>query len=68
MAVWRGPNGITVEVIQLNERQLFKVTQTVNAGRYLLGYCATIAQVTRHVDLADLVEVHELASKPYAAS
>ncbi|MGW6502986.1 transposase [Nonomuraea angiospora] len=54
---WQGPRGIEVEVIQLNEKQLFKVTQTGPHGRFLLDYCATIAQVTRHVDLADLVEV-----------
>ncbi|MFI7643758.1 hypothetical protein [Nonomuraea sp. NPDC049400] len=57
MAQWSGPNGITVEVIQLNTRPLFKVTQTINGRRYLLGYYATIADLTRHVDLADLCEV-----------
>ncbi|GAB2918874.1 hypothetical protein ACFMQL_20660 [Nonomuraea fastidiosa] len=57
MAVWSGPGGITVEVIQLDSRALMKVTQTVNGRKYLLGYCATIAELTKHVDLADLVEV-----------
>lgn len=54
---WQGPKGIEVEVIQLDHRQLFKVSQRVNGRRYLVGYCGTIAQVAKHVDLADLVEV-----------
>ena len=54
---WQGPKGIEVEVIQLDRRQLFKVSQRVNGHRYLLGYCGTIAQVTRYVDLADLCEI-----------
>lgn len=57
MAQWSGPKGIVVEVIRLDARPLFKVTQTVRGHRYLLGYCATIAEVTKHVDLADLCEV-----------
>ncbi|MEU4511798.1 hypothetical protein AB0G05_20080 [Nonomuraea wenchangensis] len=57
MAVWSGPGGITVEVIQLESRALMKVCQVVNGRRYLLGYCATIGELTRYADLADLVEV-----------
>lgn len=57
MATWRGPRGIEVEVIRLDQKQLFKVSQHVNGHRYLLGYCGTIAQVTRYVDLADLCEI-----------
>jgi hypothetical protein len=57
MTRWSGPKGIVVEVIRLDARSLFKVTQTVHGHRYLLGYCATIAQVTKYVDLADLCEV-----------
>ncbi|MFC4006672.1 transposase [Nonomuraea purpurea] len=57
MTSWRGPRGIEVEVIRLDRREVFKVTKTGRHGRFLLGYCATIAQVTQHVDLADLVEV-----------
>ncbi|WP_165969580.1 hypothetical protein [Nonomuraea terrae] len=53
-------------MITLNDRQRFKVTQKTNGRRYLLGYCATIAQVTRHVDLADLVEVVDFPAQPGA--
>lgn len=34
-----------------------KVTQQVDGRRYLLGYRGTVADATKHVDLADLVEV-----------
>lgn len=57
MATWRGPRGIEIEVIQLDARCLYKVTQTVRSHRYLLGYCASVAEVAEHVDLADLVEL-----------
>lgn len=57
MARWRGPNGIEIEVIQLDQRHLIKVCQRVNGHRYLIGYCATVAEVAEHVDLADLVEL-----------
>jgi hypothetical protein len=57
VATWHGPNGITVEPIILNDRPRLRVTQTVNGRRYLLGYCANVRQVAKHVDLADLVEV-----------
>lgn len=63
MARWSGPKGITVEVIQLNARHLFKVTQIVRGHRYLLGYCGTIAEITKHVDLADLVELIDFPAK-----
>jgi hypothetical protein len=57
VARWHGPRGIEIEIILLDSGPLMKVTQQVNGRRYLLGYCATIADVTKHVDLADLVEV-----------
>lgn len=57
MQCWRGPDGILVEVIVLGAQQRFKVTQTVNGSRYLLGYYGRIADIVRHVDLADLCEV-----------
>ncbi|MEU6710036.1 hypothetical protein ABZ897_01040 [Nonomuraea sp. NPDC046802] len=57
MTHWCAPKGIEVELIQLDHKQLFKVSQHVNGRRYLLGYCATIAQIARYVDLADLVEI-----------
>ena len=61
---WHGPNGIQVEPIILDARPLLKVTQTVNGRRYLLEYCRTIAHVTAHVDLADLIEVIDLPARP----
>ncbi|MFI7419477.1 hypothetical protein [Nonomuraea sp. NPDC049684] len=60
MTRWHGPRGILVEIITLGARQRIKVTQTVNGRRYLLGYYGAIAQIVRHVDLADLVEVVDL--------
>ncbi|MEU4576590.1 transposase [Nonomuraea sp. NPDC023979] len=57
MAVWRGPDGILIEPIVLEQRPCLRVTQDVNGRRYLLGYCTSVKQVARHVDLADLVEV-----------
>ena len=57
MATWHGPDGITVEPIILNDQPRLRVTQIVNGHRYLLGYCANVRQVAKHVDLADLVEV-----------
>ncbi|MEV0994677.1 hypothetical protein [Nonomuraea sp. NPDC050202] len=69
MAVWRGPRGIEIEVIVLNAYQRFKVTQTTNGRRYLLGYYGTLAGVLRHVgDFADLVEVIDFPSERQAAS
>lgn len=44
-----------------------KVSQHVNGTRYLLGYCATIGELTRHVDLADLVEILEFPAGDHAA-
>jgi hypothetical protein len=58
--VWRGPDGITVEVIILDRRPLLRVTQTVRGRRYRLGDCARPSEVALYVDLADLVEVIEL--------
>ncbi|MGW6504576.1 hypothetical protein [Nonomuraea angiospora] len=57
MARWTGPKGIQIEVIQLDDRSLFKITQTVSGHRRLVEYAATIAAITKHVDLADLVEI-----------
>ncbi|MGA4989844.1 hypothetical protein [Nonomuraea bangladeshensis] len=59
MHCWHGPDGILVEVITLNQRQRFKVSQYVNGRRYLLGYYGSIGAIVRHVDLADLVEVYD---------
>jgi hypothetical protein len=66
--VWRGPDGIKVEVIVLQTSSRLKVTQRVNGRTYLLGYCRTIRDVERHVDLADLVEVIAFPRVPGSAS
>jgi hypothetical protein len=69
VAVWRGPRGITVEIIVLNGYQRFKVCQHVNGRKYLLGYYRDLAGVLRHVkDFADLVEVIDFPSERQAAS
>lgn len=68
MARWSGPRGIQIEVIRLNDRPLFKITQTVNGHHYLVEYCATIAAVTKHVDLADLVEVLDFPANDQTAT
>lgn len=57
MAVWRGSEGILVEVIVLNRSPLYKISQEVNGRRYFHAYAATIERLAEHVDLADLVEV-----------
>ncbi|GII32911.1 hypothetical protein [Planotetraspora mira] len=55
MAMWVGVNGFEVEAIVLDGRQRLRVKQ----HGYLVAYCATVCEVARHVDLADLVEVVE---------
>ncbi|SEL46104.1 hypothetical protein [Nonomuraea pusilla] len=57
MTSWYGPDGIVVEVIVLDRRPRLRVTQLVNGRRYLVAYCTRVADVARHVDLADLVEI-----------
>jgi hypothetical protein len=57
MGVWRGPQGIEIEAIILDQRPRLRVTQTVNGRRYTLGYCSRVAEVALYVDLADLVDV-----------
>jgi hypothetical protein len=60
VAVWRGPDGILIEPIVLQQRPCLKITQDVNGRRYLIGYATRVQEVARHVDLADLVEVIQL--------
>lgn len=57
MVVWHGPDGIQVEVIVLDQRPCYRITQTAGGRRYLLAYARRVAEVARHVDLADLTEV-----------
>ncbi|GAA4977606.1 hypothetical protein HD597_006460 [Nonomuraea thailandensis] len=57
MGQWRGPGGILVEAIILDDRPLLRVSHQVNGRTYLRGYCAMVADLGRHgVDLAELVE------------
>lgn len=66
MTRWHGPRGIEVEVILRDTGPMIRIRQTVNGRKYLVGYCATIAQVTQHVDLADLVEVIDFPDRQAA--
>ena len=56
MAVWRGPDGLLVEVIVLDRRACLRVSQVVNGRRYHQAYCS-LAELGRYVDPADLCEV-----------
>ncbi|GGS85892.1 hypothetical protein ACIBIZ_28040 [Nonomuraea spiralis] len=57
MGQWRGPGGILVEAIILDDRPLLRVSHRVNGRRYLRGYCTTVSELGEHgVDLAELVE------------
>lgn len=60
VSVWHGPRGFEVEVITLGRRALYRVTQVLGGRRWHVANCATISEVSRHVDLADLVEVVDL--------
>ncbi|WP_431921313.1 hypothetical protein [Nonomuraea jabiensis] len=68
MTRWSGPKGIQIEVIQLDDRSLFKITQTVNGHRWLVEYAVTIAAITKHVDLADLVEILDFPANDHTAA
>ncbi|MEO3794641.1 transposase [Nonomuraea sp. B10E15] len=63
MNVWRGPCGIEVEVIVLDQSPRFRVTQTVCGRRYLVAYCSRVQEVAEHVNLADLCEVIDFSAK-----
>ncbi|HEX4816769.1 MAG TPA: hypothetical protein VFV66_28850 [Nonomuraea sp.] len=57
MAQWRGPGGLLVEAIILDDRPMLRISHRVNGRTYLRGYCATVAELDDHgVDLAELVE------------
>ncbi|NRQ36223.1 hypothetical protein HII36_30955 [Nonomuraea sp. NN258] len=57
MGLWRGPGGLLVEAIILDDRPLLRVTHQVNGRTYLRGYCTSVSELGRHgVDLAELVE------------
>jgi hypothetical protein len=54
---WVGPGRIEVERIRLNGRQVLRVRK----HGFIVTYARSIAELARHVDLADLVEVVALA-------
>ncbi len=57
MGVWRGPNGILVEAIMLDDRPTLRVSHLVNGRAQLRGYCSSVAELARYgVDLAQLVQ------------
>ncbi|MEO3871635.1 hypothetical protein ABGB18_22700 [Nonomuraea sp. B12E4] len=57
MGQWRGPGGILVEAIILDDRPMLRVSHRVNGITYLRGYCASVDELGEHgVDLAELME------------
>ncbi|MEV4100462.1 hypothetical protein AB0J42_09370 [Nonomuraea sp. NPDC049649] len=57
MAIWRGPEGIVVEVIVLDDQPVLRISQDVGGRLYLQGYCASVTELAQHgIDLAQLVE------------
>ncbi|MFC7587430.1 hypothetical protein ACFQYP_29785 [Nonomuraea antimicrobica] len=57
MRQWRGPDGILVEAIILDDRPLLRVSHRVDDRTYLRAYCSTVSELADHgVDLAELVE------------
>jgi hypothetical protein len=55
-----GVHGYEVEVIDLDGRPRFRISQRVGGRRYLVAYVRTVAEVAGHLDLTDLAEVVEL--------
>ncbi|MEU1394133.1 MULTISPECIES: hypothetical protein [unclassified Nonomuraea] len=49
MSVWRGPDGIQIEIITLGRRTCYRVTQLVNGRRYLLATTRHIHEIEVHV-------------------
>lgn len=64
--MWRGPGGILVEPIVLDQRPCLRVSQIVNGRRYHVGYWS-IRELSTHVDLADLVELIPFPSRARSA-
>ncbi|MFF5206138.1 hypothetical protein [Streptosporangium sp. NPDC000396] len=55
MGIWRGPDGIEVEAIVLDDRPCLRVTRRIGGRRVLLAYCRDVGEVGEHVDLAELI-------------
>ncbi|WP_432922758.1 transposase [Microbispora sp. CA-135349] len=56
MRRWVSSQGHEVDPVVIEGRQLLRVRHL----GYHVGYCASVAEVAGHVDLADLVEVVDL--------
>lgn len=65
--MWHGPEGVEVEVIMLGRRTCLRVSQRVRGRRYHQAYCS-LAELSQHVDLADLCEVLDFPRAPASAS
>lgn len=63
MAVWRGPDGLLVEVIVLGRRPCLRISRIVRGRRYHEAYC-TLRELAQYVDLADLCEVYPFPLVP----
>ncbi|MCW2877713.1 MAG: hypothetical protein JWQ95_1813 [Sphaerisporangium sp.] len=61
MSRWVGSNGYEVEPIRLDGRTLLRVRQY----GVLVSYCSSVAEVSKYVDLDELVE---LVTLPTAAA
>ncbi|MFC4058916.1 hypothetical protein ACFOWE_11455 [Planomonospora corallina] len=55
MGIWLGPNGIEVEALVVNDRPCLRVTRLVGGRRTLVADCADVQEVSRYVDLSQLV-------------
>lgn len=58
--LWRGPGGIEVEAITLDDQPRLRVSVWTRWGRYLIAYCHSVDEVAEYVELGDLVELIEL--------
>ncbi|MEZ0073577.1 transposase [Planotetraspora sp. GP83] len=56
MSRWVGVGGWEVAVVELDGRAMFRMRHL----GYHICYAGSVADVARHLDLADLVEVVEL--------
>lgn len=56
MSRWVGGDGYEVEPIRLDDGPVIRVRQY----GYLVVYASTVAEVARHIDLAELCEVTSL--------
>ncbi|WP_169950039.1 transposase [Microbispora sp. H11081] len=56
MRRWVSSEGHEIDPVVIEGRPLLRVRHL----GYHVGYCASVAEVAAHVDLADLVEVVEL--------